>query len=266
MAIDTATMIRLRHYWLETLLVASCAALVMQLGWSSLASWLQRPRAGAQVFQASASYAYLLYLPQEYDAEKQWPLLLYLHGSGSRGDGLDPDRMGGPPQLVRHGRHFDMIVVSPQCPLGANWRPEQLTALLDEVESRFRPSRTMVTGFSMGGAGTWDLALHSPARFAAIAPLCGCGHATDSKLLKDIPIWCFHGEQDDVVPVQCSQEMISSVRAAGGMPRLTIYCDRGHNISSLVYNGDELFQWLLSPHAADDRLAATGHYKGEMAP
>lgn len=180
-----STMHLIRRFWLEGFLAAACIALAGQLAWPSLKAWSLRPRAGKQVPQESISYPYLVYLPRDYDSQMKWPLLLYLHGSGGRGRDLDADRLEGPPQLAKNGRHFRMIIASPQCPAGAHWDPERLTALLDHLEARFHPTRIMATGYSMGGSGTWQLAQHAPERLAAIAPICGCGDPGKATNLKN---------------------------------------------------------------------------------
>lgn len=242
---------RIRRYRLEGLLLLSSVALVGQLAWPSVLAWNHRPRAGAQVPQEAAGYRYLVYLPRDYEAGKDWSLLLYLHGSGGRGLGLDVDKLGGPPQLVQSGRHFPMIIASPQCPEGADWDSARLVALLDHLEERFHPAKIMATGYSMGGSGTWRLAQHAPERLAAIAPICGCGDPREASRLKNVPIWCFHGEQDGIVPIHCSQDMVDAVRAAGAAPRFTTYPNRGHDIAKIVYDAPELFDWLLNPIGAD---------------
>jgi len=101
---------------------------------------------------------YLLYLPQEYATKESWPLVLFLHGSGERGDDLELVKKHGPPKLIGDGKAFPFIVVSPQCPNDQSWEPIQLTALLDEVTKtqKVDQDRIYVTGLSMGGFATWE--------------------------------------------------------------------------------------------------------------
>jgi len=118
---------------------------------------------------------YLLYLPKNYDSKPAWPLVLFLHGAGERGDDLDLVKKHGPPKLVEAGKEFPFVLVSPQCPADHWWQPQELTALLDEIveKQKIDKDRIYVTGLSMGGFGTWSLAAYSPKRFAAIVPVCG---------------------------------------------------------------------------------------------
>src|SRR5262245_37617758 len=111
---------------------------------------------------------YLLYLPMDYDQsnEKSWPLVLFRHGAGERGDDLEKVKTHGPPKLIAAGKEFPFIVVSPQCPKGKWWEPIELLALLDEIAGKYRvdPERIYVTGLSMGGFGSWRLAFYAPDR------------------------------------------------------------------------------------------------------
>jgi len=240
---------RLKLAPLEALLAFSIVALVVQLFWPLLSDWRQRPRAGGQVEQKSATYNYLAYLPQQYDrGDERWPLLLFLHGSGNRGFDLQALMAGGPPGLIAQGRHFPMIVASPQCPFNEHWRSDFLVTFLDEVSARFRvdPDRVYVTGYSMGGYGTWDLATVAPERLAAIAPLSGGGDVSLAHRLAELPIWAFHGEIDQTVPAAATKQMVEAAEDAGASPQLTLYAKKGHDICDSAYRTPELYAWLLS--------------------
>ena len=104
----------------------------------------------------------------------------------------------------------------------------------------------IVTGVSMGGYGTWQLAAHAPERFAAIAPICGGGNPAWAERLKRMPIWAFHGDEDEVVPLRETTSMIDAVRAVGGEPRLTIYPGVAHDSWTAAYATPELYEWLLA--------------------
>ena len=195
---------------------------------------------------------YLLYLPADYekDAKKRWPMIMFLHGAGERGDNLKLVAKHGPPKMIAQGKGFDFIVVSPQCPNDL-WWPEQtdvLINLLDEIEKKYRvdTDRVYLTGLSMGGYGTWTLAAREPKRFAAIAPICGGGERYAGYRLKNIPVWAFHGAKDNVVPVEKSKEMVEAVRKAGGDARMTVYPDADHDSWTQTYNNPELYEWFLS--------------------
>lgn len=195
---------------------------------------------------------YLIYLPKNYEtSEEQFPLLLFLHGAGERGNDIELVKRHGPPKLVEEGKEFPFIIVSPQCPEGTRWNYQTLalTALLDEIESKYRvdKNRIYVTGLSMGGQGTWTLALTQPNRFAAIAPICGWTDSWEVCKISHIPIWVFHGAKDNVVPVSESQEMVKALQDCGAKEvKLTIYPEANHDSWTETYNNPELYNWLLS--------------------
>ncbi len=190
---------------------------------------------------------YLLYLPQEYEQKSEWPLLLFLHGAGERGEDLELVTTHGPPRLIADGQHLPFIVVSPQCPKGRVWDPAQLVALLDAVCERCRvdADRVYVTGLSMGGFGTWNLAAHAPERFAAIVPICGGGDPDSVHRFAHIPVWAFHGARDTVVLPEQSQTMIDALKKLGATPKFTVYPDAGHDSWTATYNNPDLYEWLL---------------------
>ena len=194
---------------------------------------------------------YLLYLPKEYDNSKSsFPLVLFLHGKGERGDSLDLVKRHGPPMLVEKGKDFPFILVSPQCPDGLRWtmQIDELIELLNKIINDYKvdTNRIYLTGLSRGGFGTWALAAAYPERFAAIAPICGGGNPVDACKIKNVPVWAFHGAKDNVVPLQKSQEMIDGLKKCGAEPKFTIYPDAGHNSWTETYNNPELYKWLLS--------------------
>ena len=228
--------------WLMTLAVALCTGVAVAAD----------PVAGAQEsahLQRSIAVEldYLIYLPEGYEEQESWPLLLFLHGSGERGDDLERVKVHGPPKLIAAGRSFPMIVVSPQCAAGKRWQPVELSALLDELEEQHRvdADRIYVTGLSMGGFGTWALASHEPGRFAAIAPICGGGETFWARDLAALPVWAFHGDQDAAVPVERTVQMIEALRARGAEPQVTIYPGVGHDSWTQTYDNPEFYEWLL---------------------
>lgn len=195
---------------------------------------------------------YLTALPKEYDKQAQWPVLLFLHGSGERGDNLEVVKKHGPPKLVAAGKDFPFIVISPQCPTGTSWEPDELVTLLDEVARKHKvdADRVYVTGLSMGGFGTWKLAAHAPERIAAIAPICGGGDPATVKRFAHLPCWCFHGAKDKGVPLERSQVMIDALKKEGGTPKLTVYPDAGHDAWTETYDNPEFYKWLLEQKRA----------------
>jgi len=216
------------------------------------------PAAGKQVPQAlektvdgkALALNYLLYLPKDYGKKgEKWPVVLFLHGAGERGDDLDKVKVHGPPKLIAAGKEFPFICISPQCPARAWWPAEvpALEALLDDLEARYAVDRDRVylTGLSMGGFGTWALAFDQPKRFAALAPICGRGDTSKAALIKDVPTWVFHGGKDPTVPLKNSQDMVDALKAAGGSPKFTIYPEAGHDSWTATYNDPEFWKWLL---------------------
>ncbi|MGQ9798187.1 MAG: prolyl oligopeptidase family serine peptidase [Ignavibacterium sp.] len=195
---------------------------------------------------------YLIYLPKDYiESEDNFPLVLFLHGAGERGNNIELVKRNGPPKLVEEGIDFPFILVSPQCPEGTRWNylTLSLITLLDEIESKYRvdKNRIYLTGLSMGGQGTWSLALAQPNRFAAIAPICGWTDTWEVCKISHIPTWVFHGAKDDVVPVTESEQMVSALQKCGGKEiKLTIYPENNHDAWTETYNNPELYKWFLS--------------------
>jgi len=194
------------------------------------------------------SIKYLLYLPDDDEnSENHWPLILFLHGAGERGDDLSRVKSHGPPRLVNEGRSLPFIIVSPQCPENQRWEPEKLKLLLDQIITNYRvdQSRIYLTGLSMGGFGTWAMAAEYPNQFAAIAPVCGGGNPAAAKKLSHIPAWVFHGAKDDLVPIKKSEEMVNALKREDGNVRFTVYPEAGHDSWTETYNNQELYIWML---------------------
>ncbi|MCX6280366.1 MAG: prolyl oligopeptidase family serine peptidase [Bacteroidetes bacterium] len=194
---------------------------------------------------------YLLYLPPAYatDTHSTFPLILFLHGSGESGNDINQVKVNGIPKLIDEGKDFPFVVVSPQNPpSNRSWDTKALKSLLDEVISTYRidTNRLYLTGLSMGGWGTWDMAFRYPGLFAAIAPVCGFFDYILSDELKSTPIWIFHGAKDDVVPVDRAITMFEAIRKQGGKVKITIYPEANHNAWTETYNNPELYTWFLS--------------------
>jgi predicted peptidase len=194
------------------------------------------------------SMNYLLFLPQGYDqGTNSWPLILFLHGSGESGTNLAKVKVHGIPNIVEQKKDFPFIAVSPQS-RGGGWNAEALNSLLDEVCSQYRvdKDRVYLTGLSMGGAGTWSLAIAHPEKFAAIAPICGRGTPASASRVKDLPIWVFHGGKDPTVPIAQSEAMVKALKDLGAEPKFTVYPDAGHDSWTVTYNNPELYTWFLA--------------------
>ncbi|HHT73394.1 MAG TPA: prolyl oligopeptidase family serine peptidase [Firmicutes bacterium] len=213
----------------------------------------------------TVSLDYLLYLPKDYDAdpEKKWPLMLFLHGAGERGEDLELLKHHGPPRLLEEGKELPFIVASPQCPANSWWNlhVEELGLLLDALEEEYRvdKSRVYLTGLSMGAYGSWHLATIFPKRFAAVVPICGAGlqffgFPTRVHALRDVPLWVFHGAKDEVVPLRESEILVEELRKVGGNVRFTVYPEAGHDSWTETYANPELYTWLLEQRLPNDRL------------
>ncbi len=204
------------------------------------------------IIQAEGEY--LLYLPPGYDStDAAWPLVLFLHGSGERGSDLSLVMRHGPPRRILEGGRFPFILVAPQCPAGEQWSVPQLSALLDHIEAHYRvdPDRIHLTGLSMGGFAVWNLAYAEPRRFASLAPVCGTGLVANAAAVRHIPVWLFHGEDDDLVPVGPTRRMEKALRELGADVRCTIYPGVGHDSWTATYANPGLYQWMLNQRRHD---------------
>ncbi len=192
---------------------------------------------------------FLLSLPAGYRVSKQqWPLILFLHGGSGRGDDLGLVAQYGPPAIAATRADFPFVVLSPQCPKGEIWTDtDLLISLLDDVIAHYRvdANRVYLTGMSLGGRGAWYLAYKHPEHFAAIVPVCAWAPSTDwAPRLKNMPVWVFHGDSDDLVPLGESKDMVDALRLAGNEAKFTILHGRGHDIAD-VFEKPELYEWLL---------------------
>ena len=196
---------------------------------------------------------YLLYIPDQYPTSlKEWPLILFLHGSGERGSDLSKVEDHGIPKLIaKEGKNFPFVIASPQCPKNSFWDNELqidiLSGILDDVLSQYRidKDKIYVTGLSMGGFGTWGIAEAYPNRFAGIAPICGGGDPENAESIAHLPIWVFHGANDPRVPLRRSEEMVTALQKAGSKVKFTVYPDTGHNAWTETYNNPDLYEWFL---------------------
>lgn len=196
----------------------------------------------------SRNVNYLLYLPDGYESnEGVWPLLVFLHGAGERGDDLELVKVHGPPKLITEGKRYPFIVASPQLPLGEWWSPDVLAWLIRDLIASLRvdPERVYLTGLSMGGYGTWETASKYPELFAAIAPICGRGDPASAWKLRHMPTWIFHGGKDGVVPIKHSDDMKRALKKYRNV-KYTVYPEADHDSWSETYLNDQLYEWFLS--------------------
>ena len=218
----------------------------------------------AKVYKGSQGQTmpYRLYVPQNDDKRKRYPLVLYLHGGGGRGDDNRKQIAGGNGYLVdlligNSQVENPAIVVVPQSP-GEGWvRDDSITAtsylslvleLIVELERSYNidSTRRYVLGQSMGGFGTFAVITMQPKMFAAAVSICGGGDESKAAKIAAIPIWAFHGELDQSVNVARSRNMIAALTKAGGKPRYTEYKGEGHQIWVKVVKEPQLLSWMFS--------------------
>jgi predicted peptidase len=198
------------------------------------------------------SVRYWLFLPaNDESATEPAPLLLFLHGSGERGDDLNLVKKHGPPKFLddaNRAASWPFITVSPQCDQDVRWNAAELAKLIDHVANTCRVDRRRiyVTGLSMGGSGTWDLLAAQPGRFAAAIPICGKGDPAAAEKLATTPTWIFVGDKDKAETVENCQQMEKAITAAGGMPKITVYPDVGHDAWTATYNDPAVWEWLAA--------------------
>ncbi len=198
-----------------------------------------------------AERTYVVYVPPTYDPSDKWPLVMFLHGAGERGDdGADQSTVGIGPAIEANPERFPCIVVMPQCPKNVMWtdRYDEINGALDATLAEYNidRSRMYLTGLSMGGYGTFMYGADNVDRFAAMAPICGGGRVTDAAKLAAVPMWVFHGDADPVVTPDKSRTMVEAIKAAGGDIRYTEYAGVGHNSWDNAYAEPELMTWMLS--------------------
>jgi predicted peptidase len=168
---------------------------------------------------------------------------------GERGDYLGLVKIHGIPKIIEQKRDFPFVTVSPQCPDDKLWWDHNVTlkGMLDEVTAKHAvdPDRFYLTGNSLGGYGAWSLAMAYPDLFAAVAPICGGGMPEWVFLLREVPVWAFHGAKDPVIPLERVQRMVDGLRASGGSVRFTVYPGVGHDSWTPTYDNPELYEWFL---------------------
>jgi predicted peptidase len=195
---------------------------------------------------------YTVYVPEGYDGSRTFPVILFLHGAGERGeDGIGPAQVGLGPAIQNRAGGIPALVVFPQARrTWAAGSPDSHAALkaLDDVMSTYKtdPKRVILTGLSMGGYGSWDLATAQPDRFAAVVPICGPGEPENVTRLKALPVWTFCGDADRDETVLNLRTMVEALRREGAASRLTEYRGVGHNSWDRAYNDPQLIDWMLA--------------------
>jgi predicted peptidase len=211
----------------------------------------QTPQNYTGDFVLKINYRYLLSKPEGYEADavKKWPLVIFLHGAGERGNDLEMLKKHGPPKLIAAGQKFPAVIASLQCEPDNLWNPHGVKAVTDHLikTERIDTSRVYLTGLSMGGFGTWETAFEHPDTYAAIAPICGGAGVRwiMTKRIKHIPAWIFHGDKDTAVPVENSQKIYNALKKIEAPVKLTIYPGVAHDSWTQTYDNPEFWKWLF---------------------
>ncbi len=210
---------------------------------------------------------YRMFEPMISNGTSRLPLLVFLHGAGERGTDNTKQLKHGAKVFTSQEfqSNHPCFVIAPQCREEHLWcnvpwttesvqqpkEPSEELAAVFELIDHLRTTRAIdakriyITGLSMGGFGTWDAISRRPNFFAAAVPICGGGDVTNAKLLTKLPIWCYHGDADNVVRVELSRNMIEAIQKAGGTPRYTEYPGVAHDSWTATYADQSLFAWLF---------------------
>lgn len=206
--------------------------------------------------------------PEVVEPGKKYPLVIFLHGAGERGDDNTKQMVHGIPEFIRPDmrRDYPCFLIAPQCPEFRRWvevdwsasahklpkdASEPASLVIDLLaqlahDLPIDTKRIYLTGLSMGGYGTWDLIARRPDLFAAAVPICGGGDEGTAERFAKMPIWVFHGAKDTGVKPERSRNMIAALKKAGGQPRYTEYPEVGHNSWAPAYREPELYKWLFA--------------------
>jgi poly(3-hydroxybutyrate) depolymerase len=195
---------------------------------------------------------YTLSVPKVYDGQKALPAVLFLHGSGERGeDGIVSAQVGLGAAIAANPEAFPFLAIFPQA--RKTWSADSddakaALATLDDVAAAYKVDRNRVilTGLSMGGRGAWEIAAAHPETFAAVVPVCGMGRTESAEALKALPVWAFVGDADNTRTVLNTRAMVEALRSAGGKVKETEYRGVGHNSWDRAYNNLGLVAWMLA--------------------
>ncbi len=224
--------------------------------------------------EGRGSVQYRLFKPSKYDPQQKYPLVFFLHGGVGVGNDNKRQFNGGnevPAKAITDPdvqAKYPCFFMAPQCPPESGWtslfegRLSETTRLslaaLAKLQQEFSidGNRLYVVGVSMGGHGLWSLVSRHPDMFAAAVPICSSGNPSNAGLLVHLPIWCFHGDADTLVPVQNARDMIAAIRKAGGSPKYTEYPGVGHNSYVNAFKEPELVPWIFSQKRTVAKAAA----------
>ncbi len=226
---------------------------------------------------------YRLFKVKNPTAGMKYPLILFLHGAGERGNNNTSQLMANAGATVwatdAHQTKHPAYVIAPQCPADKQWVDtdwgknsystttvpvsDQLTTALeiaDAIATEFTtdPARQYITGLSMGGYGTWDAIVRNPDRFAAAIPISGSGDPSKADLIKLLPIWTFQGDADTTVPPKGTREMVAALKAVGSPVKYDEYAGVGHDAWTMTYANEAVIDWLFTNQRESPAMGGQG--------
>ena len=195
---------------------------------------------------------YQIYGSRKFKATGSYPLAIYLHGVGQKGDDNE-QQMGGDVRMFADPNFYkkrECIILVPQCAEDSSWKGpsgDQLIALVKDLIARAPVDRNRIylTGYSMGGFGTFGLLAKEPELFAAGVPVAGGAQARIAEKIKHIPLWVFHGDMDPTVKVEQSRQIVEALKAVDGKVKYTEMKGADHGISYKVFSDEEMHEWLF---------------------
>ncbi len=221
------------------------------------------------------SLLYRIYIPKKFKKERNYPLVLFFHGAGERGNDNVKQLTHGVEEILTYSKKngIETFILAPQCPENKQWvdtpwdapshtmsdKPSSsmqlVLQLLDELIAVYPLdiNRLYVTGLSMGGFAVWDIIQRFPDKFAAAVPVCGGGDASLAYRVKDVPIWAFHGDQDKTILPKRSRDMINAIKLAGGNPIYTEYKGVAHDSWTKAYANQEMLNWMFSQNKTNKK-------------
>jgi len=263
--------LKLRKIYKSPLVIFLSLLLIANMAFTASAANLEESMQALSFTDSKGTVLpYRLYVPDDYDSGKEYPLLLFLHGAGERGSDNTVQIKYNVKILERivdsADSGHDCIIVAPQCASNHQWvntpwgngsyNQDQVpiskymaatVELLKNIQNEYSvdENRLYVTGLSMGGYGTWDIIIRYPDMFAAALPVCGAGDPSKAELIKDVAIWAFHGDNDDVVPVSGSRDMVAALEECGGNITYSEYEGVNHFSWHNAYAEPDLLSWLF---------------------
>lgn len=219
-------------------------------------------------------FEWRLLKPDTIEPGKKYPVILFLHGAGERGTDNQKQLLYLPEWIStpEMKKKYPCFLIAPQCRPNKKWAEvdwgakdaSPLPKLSDQMQVAIKAleevlakqpcdkQRVYLTGLSMGGYGSWDLACRHPEWFAAVVPVCGGGDDREAAKLTRLPVWAWHGDKDTAVPVERSRKMIAAIKAAGGEPKYSELPGVGHNSWNQAYQGEEsCLEWLFQQKKAE---------------